>query len=470
MGDSFTVVQPELSLGDPHICSDAKDRVAMVSALYEALVTRDGPGTYSPLLAEAWRTDREARIWEFRLRRGVIFHDGHELRAGDVTASLERVRSPSVGGSWGTQGVYASYIGGAKLEAPGVDRVRITLREPMADLLDLLSEMPIVPEQALDDLPGEHVGSGPYALNDLGRDKAVMTRHERHWRGKPAYKKIIWRAEPDEEERIRSVAKGADVASGLSPAGMRSARAAGTRVESAYGSMCVIYMLNCLSGPCRDQRVRRALNVALDRKEIIERIMLGAAEALTGPLTPLHLGWDPDAPAFKHDPAEAKRLLRDAGYPDGLTVKMDTPTESPDESIPLGKLITEQYRDAGITVENRVYRDRPDYAEMVRAKKIGDLCCFDSSPLSTFRVMREKLHSGLQGPWWQGYANKEADALIEWAQRTPDAEERGITYRRAYRMIAADAPWIFLYRPAYGWAAAPGAEWKPSWDCVVRIR
>ena len=470
MRDAFTVVQPSLPLGDPHLCSDGKDHVSMVSAIYEGLMSRDGPGVYSPLLAEAWRTDREARIWEFRLRKGVVFHDGHELRAADVTASLDRVRSPKVGGAWGTQGVYASYIGDAKFEAPGTDRLRITLREPMADLLDLLAEMPIVPEQALDDLPNEHIGSGPYALNDLDDDKATMTAHGRHWRGKPAHRKLVWRAEPDEEERINSVAGDADVATGLSPAGTRRARAGGTRVESGYGSMCVIYMLNCLKGPCRDQRIRRALNVALDRKTIIDRIMRGTAEALTGPLTPLHLGWDPDTPQIGHDPAEARRLLRDAGYPDGLTVKMDTPTESPDEAIPLSRLMAEQYREAGIEVDMRVYRDRPDYAEMVRAKKIGDLCCFDSSPLSTFRVMREKIHGGLQGPWWQGYANKEVDALIESAQRTPDAEERGITYRRAYRAISADAPWVFLYSPEYSWAISAGADWKPSWDCVVRLK
>jgi peptide/nickel transport system substrate-binding protein len=469
MRDVFTIVQPSLPFGDPHICSDAKDRVNMISAVYEALVNRDGPGVYSPCLAEAWRTEREARIWDFRLRHDVFFHDGHELRASDVTASLERVRSPNVGGSWGTQGVYASYIGEADFEAIGTDRVRIILKEPMADLLDLLTEMPIVPEQILDDLPAEHIGSGPYALNDLASDKASMTRHGRHWRGKPTYKKIVWRAEPDEAERIKSVARDAEVATGLSPTGSRRVRGEGKRVEGKYGSMCVIYMLNCLSGPCRDTRVRRALNVALDRKAIIERIMLGAAEALTGPLTPLHLGWDSETPQLKHDPAEARRLLRDAGYPDGLTVKMDTPTESPDEAIPLGKLMTEQYREANIEVENRIYSDRPEYAEMVRAKKIGDLCCFDSSPLSTFRVMREKLHSGLRGPWWQGYANKEVDALIESAQRIPDAEGRGIRYRSAYRMIAADAPWIFLYRPEYSWAVAAGAEWAPSWDCVVRL-
>jgi len=463
------VVQPRLPLGDPHICSDAKDRASLISAVYEALVDIEGPGTYRPSLAEAWRTDRDASIWEFRLRRDALFHNTHQLNSDDVTTSLERVRSPKMGGILGTQGVYASYLSDAKFEAINVDRVRVTLKEPMADLLDLLSAMPIVPEEVLDDLPEEHIGSGPYMVNDFDESKVTMAAHPHHWRGKPTYRKLRWLAEPDEEERVKAVTHEANIATGLGPEGSKRAHAEGVPIESRLGSMCVIYMLNCLKGPCRDTRVRRALNLALDREEIVDKIMYGCAEPLTGPLTPLHLGWDPDAPGYRHDPDEARQLIRDAGYPDGLKLKMDTPTESPDEAIPLSRMIAEQYKKAGIQTEIRVYRDRPNYAEMVRNKKIGDLCCFDSSPLSTFRVLREKIHSNRQGPWWQGYSNPEVDALIDKAQRTTDEEERRITYRHAYNAIVADAPWVFLYRPEYNWAVKQGSDWAPSWDCVVRI-
>lgn len=116
-----------------------------------------------------------------------------------------------------------------------------------------------------------------------------------------------------------------------------------------------------------------------------------------------------------------------------------------------------------------VHRDRPAYADMVRAKQIGDLCCFDSSPLSTFRILREKIHSGIKGPWWEGYTNHEVDALIEKAQRTVDQSERQSIYRTAHRMIRNDAPWVFLYRPEVYWAVGQGTVWEPSWDGIVRI-
>jgi peptide/nickel transport system substrate-binding protein len=468
--DTFVVLQPTLPLGDPHICSDGKDRVSLISAVYEALISRDGPGVYSPCLAESWRCDGEARVWDFRLRRGVQFHDSRELGADDATASLERVRSPKVGGAWGTQGVYASYLNGAEFEAVDKGRVRITLTEPMADLLDLLAEMPIVPEEDLDELPEEHVGSGLYKVDDFDEEKVVMTAHARHWRGKPHHNRLLWRAEPEEPDRLKLVGSSeADIASGITPEGKKSSDSSRIGLVSRYGSMCVIYMMNCSQGPCRDVRVRRALNLALNRGDIVEKIMLGAAEQLTGHLTPLHLGWDPDTPGYAYDPDEAKRLMAEAGHRGGLTIRMDAPTESPDEALPLSRLIAEQYREVGVETELRVHRDRPGYAEMVRAKRIGDLCCFDSSPLSTFRVMREKIHSGLRGPWWEGYTSREVDALIDSAQRSPEREERQRAYRRAYGAISSDAPWVFLYRPEYSWALKPGGDWAPSWDCVIRV-
>jgi peptide/nickel transport system substrate-binding protein len=443
----------------------------LIGAIYEPLVSRTGATGIEPCLATTWHVDANALIWDIRLREHVVFHDGSDLTASDVAANLERIRDPKVGGAFGTQGVYASYIGGARFEVVNKGRLRIHLRESMADLLELLVEMPIAPEDALDDLPKEHVGSGPYRLRDLDKDAIEMEAHSKHWRGKPANRRLVWKAEPDEEARVNAVASGnADVASGVTLQGIRLASAKGVRVSRMYGSLCVIYMINCIIGTCKDRRVRQALNCALDRKAIIDRITGGAAEPLTGPLTPLHFGWDPETSEYPHDPATARRLLAEAGYPDGLTLKMDIPSEMPDEAIPLSKMMAEQYREVGVEIELKVHRDRPAYADMVRAKQIGDLCCFDSSPLSTFRVFREKIHSGIQGPWWEGYTNLEVDALIEKAQRTVDQPERQRIYRTAYRMIRDDAPWVFLYRPESFWVVGRGTVWEPSWDGVVRIQ
>ncbi len=466
----FNIFQSNLPFGDPHICSDSKNRLSLISAVYEPLIARTSPFDFEPCLALGWHVYPGAQLWDIRLRSHVVFHDGSEMKAGDVAASLERIRDPKIGGAFGTQGVYASYLNGARFEVVNEGRLRIHLIEPMADLLELLAEMPIVPEDALDDLPNEHVGSGSYRIRDADRDEIEMSSNEKHWRGKPNYHRLYWRAEPEEKERIKAVVTGeADISSGITVRSANPAESRELRVIRQNGSICVIYMLNCSRGVCEDRRIRQALNLALDKQAIINRIMDGAAEPLTGPLSPLHFGWDPETPGYLHDPFAARELLRQAGYSDGLSIKMNIPSEMPDEAIPLSTLMTEQYREVGISVNMEIHKDRSAYAEMVRKKRIGDLCCFDSSPLSTIRVLKEKINSNFKGPWWQGYTNPEVNRLIEQGQRTINNSERQHLYQRAYRVIRDDAPWVFLYRPENFWAVKTDLDWKPSWDGVIRL-
>jgi peptide/nickel transport system substrate-binding protein len=119
-------------------------------------------------------------------------------------------------------------------------------------------------------------------------------------------------------------------------------------------------------------------------------------------------------------------------------------------------------------VEIVVHQDRAAYSEMVRAKEIHDAAAFDSSPRSTFRVLREKIHSGLRGPWWEGYENQTVDSLIAEAQATVDDEERQGIYMEIYGIIRDDAPWIFLYRPTRFWGVGPGlSEWTPRADGLL---
>ena len=164
-----------------------------------------------------------------------------------------------------------------------------------------------------------------------------------------------------------------------------------------------------------------------------------------------HYGHDPAVQPYHHDLAKARALLSEAGYGTGLTLVFDIPTTHPDEAPRLAELMAEQYDKVSVTVQVKTFDDRPAYAEMVKAKRIDDACCFDSSPLSTWRVLREKFHAGVRGAWWQGYGNSEVDALLDQAVTVIDTDRRQALYRRAYRLIRDDAPWIFLYSPKLAW-------------------
>ena len=111
--DTITIMQSSVSIGDPHIVSDSANRLSILFTVYEALVKLDEKGNYTPSLVESWNVSEDGRTWTFNLRSGVTFHNGETLTADDVVATLGRVLDPSIGGAFGTQGVYISYLGNA---------------------------------------------------------------------------------------------------------------------------------------------------------------------------------------------------------------------------------------------------------------------------------------------------------------------------------------------------------------------
>jgi peptide/nickel transport system substrate-binding protein len=392
------------------------------------------------------------------------------MTAADVVATLGRVLDPAIGGSFGTQGVYISYLGDAEISAMDERTVRIVTSVPMADLLDLLVAMPIGPASQLDRLPDEYVGTGPYRIAEEGGGRLVLAAHEEYWGPAPEYEEIHWIAEGDPQRRVEAVLIGeVDIASGIGIQGWERITEDGGALAHAWDSgLSIIFMANAQEGPCRDPRVRQALNYAIDQDEIIAEIKHGAAKPLNGYLTPHHFGYNPDTPVYPYDPDKARSLLAEAGYEEGLRLVFDLPTTMPDEAPELARMMAEQYSRVGITLELVEHEDRAAYSEMVREKRINDAAAFDSSPRSTFRVLREKIHSGLQGPWWEGYTNEEVDSLIEKAQATVSDPERQAIYRQIYSIIRDDAPWIFLYSPTRYFGVGSTMEtWRPRADGLL---
>lgn len=469
----LTILQPHVQLADPHIASDNKNRLSILAAMFEALVRLDQQGRYKPLLAEKWSVTEEARSWTFYLRQGVVCHNGDKLEAEDVVASLERACSPNLGGDLGTEGLYESYLKGATFQAVDRYTIRVVLAEPMADLLDLLVDIPIIPRQALNGVPKTPIGSGPYRLLEATPELVAMEAFDSYWAGQPPVEQLHWRAGPDAERRVEALlANEVDLISDVSlPGRRRIGPVEQVELVVAPSSVCATFMCNLLTGVCQDKRVRQALNYALNVPEIIEHVMAGTARPINGPLTDLHFGYDPTLPPYPYDPDRARGLLKQAGYKDGLQLTLDVPTILPDEAQDVAELMAQHYAEVGITTGIKIFTDRPGYANMVKAKQIDDACCFDSSPLSTFRPLQEKFHSGVSGPWWLGYSNSDVDALIDQARMTVDTDQRQQIYRQTYGIIRDDAPWIFLYSPTLAWGTGPRTRgWKPDIDGVIRLK
>jgi peptide/nickel transport system substrate-binding protein len=217
--------------------------------------------------------------------------------------------------------------------------------------------------------------------------------------------------------------------------------------------------------------VRRALNLAIDRDGLVRDLLHGAGQPLHGFVSPIHYGADPKAPPFRQDKAEARRLLAEAGHADGVTFQVYCPTRLPDEAQSLVQAVEAQLADLGVRFVVHLEADRTHYANQVRLKQIHDVCVFDSSPMSIFRVLCEKIDSRVKGSWWEGYANPAIEALIDRARVTIDDAAREALFQECYRQLQDDPPWLYLYNHRRGVGLRglhPG--WTMRRDGILDVR
>ncbi len=439
------IVQPNVRLVDPHDCTDAADALSILMALFDTLLRRDGLQIV-PQLAESWTVSEGCRQVDISLRADARFSDGTPVDAQAVCANLRRMARPDKGYTLGSPGVWRQYLGGADIRPTSGHSLRIGLAEPVADLPDILCQAFIAAPGCFAHLDAgdmaASIGSGPYRLDHVAEGSVRVSAVQGHFAGAPPHATIEWMADPDAQSRWVRLAEGqADMAMRLPPG---RPPPGGATHRGHTDPTAIIYLFNQSAGPLRDGRLRRALNLAVDRTALIEDVLGGGAKPLHGFVSDAHYGsvvgtGDP------HDPDEARRLLDAAGQGAGLRLSVDCPTRLPDEAEALTACLAQQLAPFGITLDVRRHEDREAYAHMVRRKEIGDMCVFDSSPLSTFRVVYEKLDSRVAGAWWQGHRSPALERYLDIARRTADPAAREAIYQDIYRDAQADPPWLYLY-------------------------
>jgi peptide/nickel transport system substrate-binding protein len=449
MNKILTIAQSKLRMEEPHNCTDAKDVLTIFTSLFDSLAAYDPKMKYVPALAESWTVSDDARTWTFKLREDVKFHNGQSADAEAVAFSLKRMARPDMGVTLGAPGVYNQYLAGMKLDILNRQAVRLTLIEPMADLLDILVTGYILPPETVDRLgagfKAAPVGSGPFEFVEHEQGIRVRARKNRNYfQALPDYETIEWLLVPDPDERLRMVRNGkAHIAAG--PPYTASLEDSGLNYMRSRGSTVFIIIFNAKSGPLKDPRVRLALNLGVDRKALIDSVLNGAGYPLSGFVSPVHFGFDPGQTPILFDPNRARALLKESGYSEGLSLTLDSPTSLPNEAVRLSEALSDQLIRIGVEINIVYTEDRELYANKVRLKDIHDMCIFDSSPLSTFRVLKEKVDARFEGSWWQGYHNEEVEKLLDTAQSTADNSRRKAIYKQCFRLLNEDPPWLYLY-------------------------
>ncbi|TDC56003.1 ABC transporter substrate-binding protein [Actinomadura sp. KC345] len=359
-----TVGAPAAATHDPHGGIPNQSDLVRFALLYDVLAKPRADGTTELRLASSITPDEDLTTWTVKLRTDAAFGDGRPVRAADVLFSLRRIHAKSAEnfGRFTMFDVAASKV---------VDGHTLELKTtaPYAEVPRALESITFVVPEGTTNFDKPPAGSGPYTMAGGSLQNAVLERKDGWWGGRPPTERIEVRAVIDPQARAQAVLSGqADVASSVSPATARRAQDGGAaKVVRRPGVVMYPFVMRLDREPFDDPRVREAVKLAADRKELLDKVFLGYGKVGNDLLTPA----DPTSPAGiprrTRDVAKAKDLLREAGHGDGLDLTLATTTSYPGMDT-AATLFARQLKPAGITV--KVVNEPPDtYWTEVFAKR-----------------------------------------------------------------------------------------------------
>jgi peptide/nickel transport system substrate-binding protein len=285
----------------------------------ECLVKVDKSGKLVPWLADRWYTT-DSKNYTFFLKRGVRFHNGRELRAADVKFVLERAANPET-----KHPFQKRYEIIREIIVKDDYTVSIALKEVNANfLLEMARQGSVIyPREAVETLKSAPIGTGPFTVADWVRgDRVVLAKNkDYHVKGLPHLDKVTFRFIPDPNSALAALKSGdIDVSAfGLGPENVVDLKK-DPRFQVILGDTTndVILAMNNSKKPYSDRRVRLAITEAINKEEVLKGAMFGLGRILGSNVDPLNPYFVDMSKAVPYDPAKAKKLLAEAGYPNGF--------------------------------------------------------------------------------------------------------------------------------------------------------
>jgi ABC-type transport system substrate-binding protein len=444
---------------DPALSTDVPTGRA-VGYLFDGLTRFTPDAQVVPALATSWETSADGLTYTFHLRRGVTFTDGTPFVARQVLSSWRRVLDPKVRGGRGWP-LYP--IRGAKeyadgkatsidgLSAPNDSTVVAVLKEPFAIFPKLLA-MPvasIAPENVPANFGERPVGTGPWRLVEWKHDDYLLfAPNERYWGGRPRADSLKARIIAEPSTAVAEFQSGTvDVLQ--IPQGEIADWQEDTerrKLLASTPSLQLVYVaINTTRGPLADVRVRQALNYAIDRRRIVRNLIANRGELAAGVIPSSLPGSEKARVGYQFDTTQARRLLREAGYPNGIDLELWTPTNP--IYVRISETLQAYFKLSGIRVK-LVQRESAAAREAAR-KGRADLFIKDwyADYPDAENFLYPLLHSANKGVGGNVsyYSNPQFDSLVTLARREPDEAKRVALYTQADQIAFRDAPMIFLW-------------------------
>ncbi len=287
-------------------------------SMFDTLVTSDDSGKISPSLATSWELV-DPKAWKFTLRKGVKFHDGTPFTSASVKTTLDHIVSATVKSRQAA--IWASYD---HTETPDDFTAIVYTKDPMGTMLSNLSLTLMIPPTTAKPLGEFPIGTGPFKFVEWRKDDRVTVEaNKEYWGGAPKLDKLVFRTIPELSTRISALERGeVDLVDVVPPEEFPRLQKAGIKLlDMPTSYLRFIFLGN--QGPLANLKVRQAINLAIDRKAIIKDLFGGKAFEVTGAVAPNVVGYC-KMPDLQYDPAKAKQLMVEAGFPNGFELELKT--------------------------------------------------------------------------------------------------------------------------------------------------
>jgi peptide/nickel transport system substrate-binding protein len=421
-------------------------------ALHDALVKPMPGNLMAPSLAESWTVSADQKTYEFKLREGLKFHNGDAFTADDVKFSFQRSKVGKV---------LKDRVRDVEIVSPS--RVRFQLHEPFPDFMALYGTMAtgagwIVPRKYVervgdDGFKKQPIGLGPYRfVSHTPGVELVMEAYEGYWRKMPSVKRLVFKSVPEPTTRAAMLKNGeVDVAYMIdTPTAQELKRDPNLRL--GFSGAIGVHYLDFFDqwdpkSPWADRRVRLAANHALDRKALSEAETLGASRP-TGSMVPRTFEFTLPLPPYEYDPAKARKLLAEAGYPNGFDGGDFYPYPP---YFSAGETIIGYFGAVGIRMRLRTM-ERAAFQTAWGGKKLSGVCL---CTMANFGNAATRLQDAVlsDGAFARG-ADPDVETLFRQQSRETDRKKRAAMLNRIQQTIYDRARFGPVYE--FIWASGIG--------------
>lgn len=445
--------------------------------IFDTLTFQDRSGRPQPRIVTTWRISGQNR-WRLTLRQGVKFQNGRTMTAEDVAESImDAATNPK-------SQVRNYVVNVSKAEAAGADAVEVTTSRPDPALPLELTQIPVMPEQEIKRegrgfLDQHPIGTGPYQfVSWLAQDNLVLQSWNGYWDRKPAFSHVKLASIPNDATRLAALVSGqVQVAEKVDPQDFDRIRRSATAYLSTIGGVRVIYLSMDAwrktgspgipgggKNPFVDPKVRKAVYQAIDVNALRQKIFNGEAVPATQFVAPAIESYDAGKKRFPYDPAAAKKLLTEAGYPNGFTVRLDAPNDRYLDDSLVAQALAGMLGQVGITVQVNAIPKAVFFPQVDK----GDFTMYMAGwgtidPVSAWNTLyhcRDEVH-GYGGVNREHYCNPKLDAMMARAASIFDQRFRIRAEREAYDLADRQD---FAYVPLYWEEVIAGVNAHVRWD------